>query len=211
MTAAGSPATPARPAWTSGSTSFPGSSTPSRWPPDGRPRPTTPSAGWPPGSGPGSACDARSQAARTGRPSQGRPGSRVHPTHLDEEPLTMTILITGAAGLNGTAAIREFARHSEPIRALVRNRAQARELDEIPVVELIKGDMLLPHRAYLYPAALRLTRNRADADDLIQETFTRAYASFGQFQPGTNAKAWLYRMLTNTFITSYRQRRREPQ
>jgi len=69
----------------------------------------------------------------------------------------------------------------------------------------------LPHRAYLYPAALRLTRNRADADDLIQETFTRAYASFGQFQPGTNAKAWLYRILTNTFITSCRQRRREPQ
>ena len=48
----------------------------------------------------------------------------------------MTILITGAAGLNGTAAVREFARHSEPVRALVRNRAQARELAEIPVVEL---------------------------------------------------------------------------
>jgi RNA polymerase sigma-70 factor (ECF subfamily) len=69
----------------------------------------------------------------------------------------------------------------------------------------------LPHRAQLYPAALRLTRNHADADDLVQETFTRAYASFGQFEPGTNARAWLYRILTNTFITSYRQRRREPQ
>ncbi len=56
----------------------------------------------------------------------------------------MTILITGAAGLNGTAAVREFARHGEPIRALVRNRAQARALDEIPVVELVEGDMLLP-------------------------------------------------------------------
>src|SRR5215470_970181 len=56
----------------------------------------------------------------------------------------MTILITGAAGLNGTAAVREFARHGEPIRALVRNRAQARELVEIPIVELVEGDMLLP-------------------------------------------------------------------
>src|SRR5262245_24445733 len=56
----------------------------------------------------------------------------------------MTILITGAAGLNGTAAVREFARHGEPVRALVRDRARARELDEIPIVELVEGDMLLP-------------------------------------------------------------------
>jgi RNA polymerase sigma-70 factor, ECF subfamily len=61
-----------------------------------------------------------------------------------------------------------------------------------------------------YPAALRLTRNRADAEDLAQDTFTRAYASFGQFEPGANLKAWLYRILTNTFITSYRKRRRVP-
>jgi uncharacterized protein YbjT (DUF2867 family) len=62
----------------------------------------------------------------------------------------MTILITGAAGLNGTAAVHEFARHGEPVRALVRNRAQARELDEMPIVELVEGDMLLP--ATLGPA-----------------------------------------------------------
>ena len=67
------------------------------------------------------------------------------------------------------------------------------------------------YRAQLYSAALRLTRNRADADDLVQETFTRAYASFGRFEPGTNAKAWLYRILTNTFITSCRKRQHEPQ
>src|SRR5262249_4077491 len=66
------------------------------------------------------------------------------------------------------------------------------------------------YRAQLYSAALRLTRNRADADDLVQETFTRAYASFGRFEPGTNAKAWLYRILTNTFITSCRKRQHEP-
>ena len=68
----------------------------------------------------------------------------------------------------------------------------------------------LPYLAQLHPAALRLTGNRADAEDLVQETFTRAYASFGQFEPGTNLRAWLYRILTNTFITSYRKRRHDP-
>ena len=68
----------------------------------------------------------------------------------------------------------------------------------------------LPYLAQLYPAALRMTRNRADAEDLVQETFTRAYAAFGQFEPGTNLKAWLYRILTNTFLSSYRKRRRDP-
>jgi len=63
----------------------------------------------------------------------------------------------------------------------------------------------------MYPAALRMTHNRADAEDLVQETFTRAYASFGQFEPGTNLRAWLYRILTNTFLSSCRKRQREPQ
>src|SRR5262249_7914263 len=56
-----------------------------------------------------------------------------------------------------------------------------------------------------------MTRNPADAEDLIQETFTGAYASFGQFQPGTNLRAWLYRILTNAFLSSCRNRQREPQ
>src|SRR5215470_18827313 len=59
--------------------------------------------------------------------------------------------------------------------------------------------------------AMRMTLNRADAEDLVQETFTRAYASFGQFQPRTNIRAWLYTILTNTFCSNYRKRRREPQ
>lgn len=63
----------------------------------------------------------------------------------------------------------------------------------------------------MYSAALRMTRNPADAEDLLQETFAKAYASFHQFREGTNLKAWLYRILTNTFINSYRKKQREPQ
>ncbi len=63
----------------------------------------------------------------------------------------------------------------------------------------------------LYGAALRMTRNPTDAEDLVQETFAKAYASFHQFTPGTNLKAWLYRILTTTFINSYRKKQRQPQ
>ena len=69
----------------------------------------------------------------------------------------------------------------------------------------------LPYLDELYLAALRLTRNPADAEDLVQETFEKAYGSFHQFREGTNVKAWLYRILTNTFINSYRKKRRAPQ
>ena len=62
----------------------------------------------------------------------------------------------------------------------------------------------------LYAAAMRMTRNPADAEDVVQETFAKAYASFHQFTPGTNLKAWLYRILTNTYINSYRKKQREP-
>jgi RNA polymerase sigma-70 factor (ECF subfamily) len=63
----------------------------------------------------------------------------------------------------------------------------------------------------LYAAAMRMTRNPADAEDVVQETFAKAYGSFHQFTPGTNLKAWLYRILTNTYINSYRKKQREPQ
>ncbi|HXP18324.1 MAG TPA: sigma-70 family RNA polymerase sigma factor [Streptosporangiaceae bacterium] len=62
----------------------------------------------------------------------------------------------------------------------------------------------------MYPAALRLTRNHSDAEDLIQETFARAYCAFGQFTPGTNLKAWLHCIMTRIFYSSCRKRRREP-
>jgi len=62
----------------------------------------------------------------------------------------------------------------------------------------------------LYTAAMRMTRNAADAEDLVQETYLKAYRAFGTFQQGTNLKAWLYRILTNTFINSYRSKKRRP-
>ena len=68
----------------------------------------------------------------------------------------------------------------------------------------------LPFLDQLYAAALRMTRNPADAEDLVQETFLKAYAAFHQFEEGTNLKAWLYRILTNTYINSYRRRQRQP-
>jgi RNA polymerase sigma-70 factor, ECF subfamily len=69
----------------------------------------------------------------------------------------------------------------------------------------------MPFLDQLYSAALRMTRNPADAEDLVQETFVKAFAAFHQFEEGTNLKAWLYRILTNTFINSYRKKQREPQ
>jgi len=68
----------------------------------------------------------------------------------------------------------------------------------------------LPFVDQLYPAALRMTRNPSDAEDLVQETFVKAFASFHQYRPGTNLKAWLYRILTNTFINTYRKAQRRP-
>src|ERR671933_630151 len=63
----------------------------------------------------------------------------------------------------------------------------------------------------LYTAALRMTRNPSDAEDLVQETYLKAYRAFNSFQEGTNLRAWLYRILTNTFINSYRSKKRRPE
>ncbi|MFW0111673.1 sigma-70 family RNA polymerase sigma factor [Rothia sp. CCM 9417] len=62
----------------------------------------------------------------------------------------------------------------------------------------------------LYAAALRMARNPQDAEDLVQEAYMKAFAAFHQYKPGTNLKAWLYRILTNTYINVYRKRQREP-
>jgi RNA polymerase sigma-70 factor (ECF subfamily) len=69
----------------------------------------------------------------------------------------------------------------------------------------------LQYAPQLYSAALRMTRNPSDAEDLVQETFLRAYRSYAGFEEGTNLRAWLFRILTNTYINSYRAKQRRPQ
>src|SRR5580658_1294194 len=73
------------------------------------------------------------------------------------------------------------------------------------------ADQAMGFMSSLYTAALRMTRNPADAEDLVQETYLKAYRAFGSFQEGTNLKAWLYKILTNTFINSYRSKKRRPE
>ena len=89
---------------------------------------------------------------------------------------------------------------SEPARATT-----GHDLDERFEAEV------MPMLPSMYTAALRLTRNPTDAEDLVQETFLRAYRGFAGFEPGTNLRAWLYRILMNTFINAYRKKQREPQ
>jgi RNA polymerase sigma-70 factor (ECF subfamily) len=72
-------------------------------------------------------------------------------------------------------------------------------------------ELVLPLLDSLYSAALRMTRNSSDAEDLVQETVLLAFRNFHQFQSGTNIKAWLFRILTNTFINGYRKKSKEPE
>ncbi|GAA3244535.1 sigma-70 family RNA polymerase sigma factor [Pseudonocardia petroleophila] len=85
---------------------------------------------------------------------------------------------------------------------------QAAETTEERVARFERDAMPLIDQ--LYGAALRMTRNPADAEDLVQETYLKAYSAFGTFRAGTNLKAWLYRILTNTYINGYRKRQRQP-
>lgn len=72
------------------------------------------------------------------------------------------------------------------------------------------ADDAMQYSRQLYAAAMRMTRNPADAEDLVQETFLKAYRAYGSFTAGTNLKAWLYRILTNTYINKYRKASRRP-
>ncbi|MBN9606531.1 MAG: sigma-70 family RNA polymerase sigma factor [Actinomycetales bacterium] len=94
---------------------------------------------------------------------------------------------------------------------------RSRGLDSTAMTDDSSGDLrdlfaeqALPFMDQLYAAAMRMTRNPADAGDLVQETYAKAFAAFAGFEQGTNLKAWLYRILTNTYINSYRKAQREP-
>ncbi|HET9730589.1 MAG TPA: sigma-70 family RNA polymerase sigma factor [Acidimicrobiia bacterium] len=73
------------------------------------------------------------------------------------------------------------------------------------------AEQAMPYMSALYSAALRMTRNPSDAEDLVQETYLRAYRGFEGFRDGTNLKAWLYKILTNTYINQYRAKKRRPE
>ncbi len=110
-----------------------------------------------------------------------------------------TGLIEMADSLDGRdgAAGREIAEPATPEETDAELTARF-ERDAIPLLD------------QLYGGALRMTRNPADAEDLLQETMVKAYAGFRSFRAGTNLKAWLYRILTNTYINSYRKKQRQP-
>ena len=120
---------------------------------------------------------------------------RSSPLDWPEWPVPGGESVSSPAGRGRTSGVEEVG----PVTETVEARAARFERDALPYLD------------QLYSAALRMTRNPADAEDLVQETYAKAYASFHQFTEGTNLKAWLYRILTNTFINSYRKRQREPQ
>jgi len=133
----------------------------------------------------------RRAAATAGRLSSEPSGTAFGPTQTSEEvgPVTGT----DAGTEHGQAEAQPEGAESSAERSARFERDALEFLDQ------------------MYSAALRMTRNPADAEDLVQETYAKAYASFHQFREGTNLKAWLYRILTNTFINSYRKKQREPQ
>jgi RNA polymerase sigma-70 factor (ECF subfamily) len=120
---------------------------------------------------------------------------RSSPLDWPEWPISGGRSISSRPGVGNTSEVEEVGSVTETMEA----RTARFERDALPYLD------------QLYSAALRMTRNPSDAEDLVQETFAKAFASFHQFTEGTNLKAWLYRILTNTFINSYRKRQREPQ
>jgi RNA polymerase sigma-70 factor, ECF subfamily len=103
----------------------------------------------------------------------------------------------------------EFERRSRPLPLGV--MTQTPETDETVEERTARFERdALVFIDQLYSAAMRMTRNPHDAEDLVQETYAKAFAAFHQFRAGTNLKAWLYRILTNAYINTYRKRQRQP-
>jgi RNA polymerase sigma-70 factor (ECF subfamily) len=113
---------------------------------------------------------------------------------IETDPVAVPGIASGAAESAEADVVEVETAEAETIE----QRAARFERDAMPLLD------------QLYGAALRMTRNPADAEDLVQETYLKAYAAFGSFKAGTNLKAWLYRILTNTYINGYRKRQRQP-
>lgn len=126
---------------------------------------------------------------------------------------------TGASGIGSWPMTDTDDQRSTDRLGVAQSPAEADsdDLDRAPADESAEARAArfeadaLPYLDQLYGAALRMTRNPADAEDLVQDTYARAFGAFHQYRPGTNLKAWLYRILTNTFINTYRKKQREPQ
>jgi RNA polymerase sigma-70 factor (ECF subfamily) len=128
---------------------------------------------------------------------------RTEPPLLERSPVLLYVMSIPTSSSAGGAGSPTAIDPSEPVDPRASESAAERTLR-------FERDAL-QYLDQLYAAAMRMTRNPADAEDVVQETFAKAYASFHQFTPGTNLKAWLYRILTNTYINSYRKKQREPQ
>ncbi|MEU7140038.1 sigma-70 family RNA polymerase sigma factor [Nocardia sp. NPDC046473] len=137
--------------------------------------------------------------------------------------LPVPVDLAGTA-IEGTGVTSDHAaRATGPEAAAERDHAETREgreastdvvtdgaaVDETELAQRFERDAL-PLLDQLYGAALRMTRNPADAEDLVQETYVKAFQGFKSFKEGTNLRAWLYRILTNTYINSYRKKQRQP-
>jgi len=139
-------------------------------------------------------------------------GSSLTPSW--SEPSAAPMRVPASAGVSSASGGRPEATRSKRTGRLVLDRSDGEGVILVDETTEERGARFerdaLPFLDQLYAAALRMTRNPADAEDLVQETFVKAFAAFHQFQEGTNLKAWLYRILTNTFINTYRKRQRQP-
>ncbi len=129
----------------------------------------------------------RERSAVPGTPATPHPSTEAASEPADEDQVETAV----------EAAADQISTDEAPAET-AEERATRFERDAMPLID------------QLYGAALRMTRNPADAEDLVQETFLRAYSAFKTFRQGTNLKAWLYRILTNTYINGYRKRQRQP-
>ena len=135
-------------------------------------------------------------------------GSR-HPQHSSPVPDIVGGAITVDGGAVAPAGLSSTVKSGKGRMTSDEPATRARE--ETPEARRARFEHdALPFLDQLYAAAMRMTRNPSDAEDLVQETYVKAFAAFHQFTEGTNLKAWLYRILTNTFINNYRKKQRQP-